>query len=460
MIYQKSLMNSTRQSKNCASNLTKTPATAPNRRQQTALRKRLKVCVRKAVRNAAVKKDIRELISLFFPRLMKSSGICTPTVLPVLIGTSARKKPALRKHATSLMQWLKSISPLTKSYVSKCALFAANQRQAILPKDVKANVQYGNNLQALVVAFNTIGEVSVNRIHEILGGIFNIPLSTGTIKNIVSRCAEKIKPALETIRSKLSESPLVHCDETGTNIDGKLHWVHNVSNGNYTYMTVSKKRGYEGIKSVGVLPDYRGIVVHDSWASYWKFDDVTHSVCCAHLLRELNGIMENHPEQTWAGKFKKLLLRMKRAKDKAIAAGKEALSVFTIQKYKREYDNIIKDAYGENPERVNPKKKRGRVKRGKILALIDRLQKYKGAVCLFIEKLSVPFDNNQAERDIRNIKTKTKVCGCFRSRTGAEEYLDIMSFISTARKNGFDSYHAVKMALLGQINLFWGWGAE
>ena len=352
-----------------------------------------------------------------------------------------------------------NITAHEKLCVEVCPL-CGESKTGEFPKDVKANVQYGKNLQALVVAFNTVGAVSVNRIHEILGGVFNIPLSTGTIKNMVSRCAEKIKPALEIIRRKLSESPLVHCDETGTNVDGKLHWVHNVSNGSYTYMTVSKKRGYEGIKSVGVLPDYCGIIVHDCWASYWKFENVTHSICCAHLLRELNGIIENHPEQTWADKFKKLLLRMKKAKDKAICAVKEILSVFTIRKYKREYDSIIKDACAENPEPVQQKKNRGRVKRGKILALIDRLQKYKGAVCLFLEKLGVPFDNNQAERDIRNIKTKTKVCGCFRNETGAEEYMSLMSFISTARKNGFDSYHAIEMALSGQFNQIWCGGAE
>ena len=144
-------------------------------------------------------------------------------------------------------------------------------------------------------------------------------------------------------------------------------------------MTVSKKRGYEGIKSAGILPDYRGIIVHDCWTSYWKFNDVTHSVCCAHLLRELNGIAENHPEQAWARKFKEHLLRMKRAKDKAIAAGKDYLSVFTIQKYKREYDVIIKEAYAQNPIAEPVRKKRGRVKRGKILALIDRLKKTQGS---------------------------------------------------------------------------------
>ena len=57
---------------------------------------------------------------------------------------------------------------------------------------------------------------------------------------------------------------------------------------------------------------------------------------------------------------------MKRAKDKAIAAGKDCLSVFTIQKYKREFDVIIKEAYAQNPIAEPVRKKRGRVKRGKI----------------------------------------------------------------------------------------------
>lgn len=98
--------------------------------------------------------------------------------------------------------------------VEVCPL-CGESKTGSFPKDVKANVQYGENLQALVAAFNTVGAVSVNRIHEIIGDVFNIPPPTVTIKNIVSRCAEKIKLALETIRRKLFESPLVHCDETG-----------------------------------------------------------------------------------------------------------------------------------------------------------------------------------------------------------------------------------------------------
>lgn len=53
------------------------------------------------------------------------------------------------------------------------------------PKNIKATVQYGKNLQAMVVAFNTVGAASINRTHEILSSVFNIPLATGTIKNMV-----------------------------------------------------------------------------------------------------------------------------------------------------------------------------------------------------------------------------------------------------------------------------------
>ena len=176
--------------------------------------------------------------------------------------------------------------------VKTCPL-SGTAKAGTFPQGVKASVQYGDNLQALVVALNTVGAVSINRIHEILGGVFNVPLATGTIKNMVSRCAEQVKPVLEMIRQRLLYDPLIHCDETGTSIDGKLHWVHNVSNANYTYMTVSHKRGYEGIQTTGILQDYRGVIVHDCWESYWRFDKARHSVCCAHILRELNGVTEN-----------------------------------------------------------------------------------------------------------------------------------------------------------------------
>jgi len=171
-----------------------------------------------------------------------------------------------------------------KLSVKEC-LLCGKAKEGEFPVSIKSNVQYGDNLTALVVAFNTVGAVSINRTHEILSSVFNIPLSTGTVKNMVTRCAEKVKPTIEMIRQKLSDSYLIHCDETGTRVDGKTNWVHNASNALYTYMTINVKRGYEGIKAANILPEYKGIIIHDCWESYWKFSDVTHGVCCAHLLR-------------------------------------------------------------------------------------------------------------------------------------------------------------------------------
>ena len=321
------------------------------------------------------------------------------------------------------------------------------------PKNIKATVQYGQNLQAMVVAFNTVGAVSINRTHEILSSVFNIPLATGTIKNMVTRCAESLEDTYERIRLKMVMLGLIHCDETGGRVDGKTCWVHVASDQDYTYLTINQKRGQIGMDAADVLPHARGIIVHDCWGSYWKYQDVTHAICCAHLLRELNGVIENHPEQTWAPKFKKLLLDMKKVRDKALLSDKDEVSYYHRHKFDKEYDAIIKTAYEENPLPETSANKRGRKKKSKVLNLICRLDNYKESVCLFIKNLCVPFDNNQAERDLRMIKVKTKVSGCFRSEEGAQEYLTIMSYIRSARKHGINAFTAIREALNGNPDI-------
>ena len=311
------------------------------------------------------------------------------------------------------------------------------------PENVNAAMQYGVNLQALVVALNTLGAVSVNRTHEILSGVFGIPMATGTISNIVSRFSDGLSTTLNGIRDRLIAAEVVHFDETGVRAAGKLHWVHNASNSRYTYLTISTKRGKNGMDDSGVLSAFKGIAVHDCWAPYWKYQDVIHSICCAHLLRELQGVIDNHPEQTWAKLFIDLLLEMKKVRDKAVRSGREELSCYYHHKFKKRYDELIELARNENPLPKSTEKKRGRKKKGKVLALVDRLEKYQASVCLFTYDFRVPFDNNQAERDLRMIKAKVKVSGCFRTEEGAQDYLRIMSFVGTAHKLGYNGYEAI-----------------
>jgi transposase len=92
-------------------------------------------------------------------------------------------------------------------------------------------------------------------------------------------------------------------------------------------------------------------------------------------------------------------------------------------------------------------------KKGKERALIERLRKLKDAVCLFVHDFAVPFDNNQAERDIRNVKTKNKVSGSFRTEDGLQDYLDIMSYLGTAKKHGVSVFEALTAAFNGNLEI-------
>lgn len=312
------------------------------------------------------------------------------------------------------------------------------------PEGIRAYVQYGDSVSVLAGLLSTYGAVSSMRIHVLLGSLLGVSLSTGTITSMISKCAQKIGSTLETIKSMLAGAKVANFDETGTDVNGKTIWVHNSSTPELTYQTINAKHGQIGMDDNGVLPEFNGIAVHDCWSPYWKYGDVTHAVCNAHLLRELTGIEQYSPEHKWATEFKTLLRSMKKARDKARDKGKTELSYYYLRKFDTEYDRLMKMADEECPLPPDPtQKKKGRKKKGKERSLIERLMALKASVCLFIRNFDVPFDNNQAERDVRNVKTKTKVSGCFRTERGAQDYLDIMSYISTGRKHGVSAYEAL-----------------
>lgn len=344
------------------------------------------------------------------------------------------------------------VTEYDKLRVTGCPLYGGSRECGKFPKGINAAIQYGDNLTSLVVSLNTVGAVSVCRTREILSNVFNVPLSEGTIISMVSRCAGNLPGVLSKIGSHTLAAKVNHADETGLRVAGKLHWAHVLCNGTYTLITLSEKRGWKGMEEIGWLPQFHGTLEHDCWAPYWNAQGVTHAICCAHLLRELNGVKENHPEFTWPQAFADLLLEMKKVRDKAVVLGKQELGYYYQHKFSSTYDQIIDLAYEETPEPppISGKKRRGRKPRGKVLSLIDRLKKFKGAVCFFTKNFLVPFDNNQAERDLRMIKAKAKVSGCFRTKKGAQEYLDIMSYVSTAKKLGSNAYEAIRNAVVGR----------
>lgn len=336
-----------------------------------------------------------------------------------------------------------------KQYACKCPMQDNKRIKGTFPDSIKSSMQYGDNLRAFVVTLNTSGMIAIKRLHDILEGTFNIPISTGTISNMISSMSEILDPALSWIKNQVIASKVVHFDETSVPIDKKNNWIHCSSTSNLTHLTVEKKRGKEGIDSSGVLPKFNGIAIHDCWPSYFKYPNVTHGLCDTHLIRELTGIFENNPEQVWADKMIKHLWTMKLYKDNYIYNGFSEMKPLYLKFFLDTYDNIINRALEMNPVPKVVKAKRGRPVKGKTRALIDRLATHKASVCLFITDFKVPFTNNQAERDIRMTKVKKKIAGTFRTIDGADTFIKITSYISTLSKNGVGAFNAILEAIKG-----------
>ena len=318
------------------------------------------------------------------------------------------------------------------------------------PEDVRAHTQYGDSFTTIVGILDSYGAMSDQRISMLLRDLFGVSLSPGTVVAMTSKCAGRITPLLADIREKVIESKVTHHDETSLRV-GKGHmWVHVSSNKDNTYLSLCEKRGYEGIEDNNVLPNTSDVAVHDCFSAYFNYDNVKHAVCCAHLLRELNAMEEMNPGHRWPGMFKDLLISMKMSKDDAISRGETALENEILQSFSDRYDDILIQAQAEAPPLPqDPNRRKGAYRRGPERALIGRLIDKKDCVCRFFHDFDVPFDNNQAERDLRFLKTKQKVSGCFRSVEGAKDHLTITSYLSTNRKQGIGAYNAMMAAMRG-----------
>jgi transposase len=310
-----------------------------------------------------------------------------------------------------------------------------------LPEECKGTHNYGNEIRALAVVLTQYACVGIDKTHKIMRDLLGVPISAGTIKNITQQFASKTDDTIAEIKEKLLESPILNVDETGSRVNGRTQWFHVASNTKYTLVTSHKKRGKEGSDAGGVLPEYDGVLVHDCWKPYFGFDESEHALCCAHLLRELNALIESG--QTWAEDMKSLLLEMKDVVTRYKEVDKTELSRYYREKFKERYDAVLAKA----KEEIVPSKTR---KKSKAENLLVRLEEYRAEITRFTENFEVPFDNNQAERDIRNVKVKQKVSGGFRTEDGAEDFAKTSSVIGTAVKFGQSVYGTVRGLFEGQ----------
>jgi transposase len=301
------------------------------------------------------------------------------------------------------------------------------------PEQVRAPTQYGPGIRALGCYLLVYQHLPVNRAARLLADVLGAPVATGTLAAVVAEGAARLDEFAATVRHQLAAAPVAHFHETGARVAGRLHWVHSASTAKLTWQTVHPKRGRVAMDAAGVLPAFGGVAVHDGWSPYWHYQAV-HALCGAHLLRELEAIGDA-PRQGWPAGVAELLCDAKLACDRARAAGCARVDDATRARLHTRYERLLTDGHAANPPPRRLRRGR-RPRRSPAARLLARLDTHHDQVLRFLDDLKVPFDNNQAERDLRMAKLQQKISGCWRTLAGAEAFLTIRSYISTARKQG------------------------
>jgi transposase len=338
-----------------------------------------------------------------------------------------------------------------RAEIKRCPQCGA-QTKGVFPAGVTQAVQYGPEIKTWSAYFTNEHHIPVERTAEIFADLVHHRVSEATVLKASQELSACIAESTRAVKAMLRDGEVLHVDESGLQVQGKLHWLHVASTDRLTDYEVHAKRGKEAMDDGGILGHFTGTVMHDHWQSYFNYDDCRHALCNAHHLRELQFI-ETQYQQPWAKAMAALLVEIKKAVEETQPQA-ASLPAERLADFERRYAAIVQEGFAANPPTPltaseGMGKKRGRPKHTPPVNLLRRLRDCIAPVLAFMYDFAVPFDNNQAERDLRRVKVKQKVSGGFRTLEGAKQFGHIRGYISTARKNAQNVFEAIRDAFGG-----------
>ncbi len=337
-----------------------------------------------------------------------------------------------------------------RSLEKKCPCCGEVSR-GIFPENIRGPVQYGERVQALTAYFAHQHFIPVDRVCQIFEDVFDVNISPGTCSNIDEKLFRHLESFESSLKTYLLAARVLHFDETGMRCEKKLRWMHVASSQLATLYTMSAKRGQEAMDEAEVLPHFQGIGIHDHWFPYFAYTQMKHGLCNAHHLRELTFIHEQEKEE-WAERMKDLLIFAKNEVERY--QEQQALPKEVLLRIEGEYSQIIGAGFEYHTLLPPlPTGKRGKQKQRDGKNLLDRLKEKRDCILRFMYDFSVPFTNNLGEQDIRMAKLKQKISGSFRTFMGGQIFCRVRSYISTARKQGWNIWDALADAIRGSPRL-------
>jgi transposase len=330
-----------------------------------------------------------------------------------------------------------------------CCPHCQHVTRGSFPLEVSAPVQYGPRVRAWGVYLNQYQIVSVERTCQTLYEGFGCSISEGTLLAWVEAASKRLTSTMEQIKHWLLACRLVHTDETGIHLGKKLHWLHTVCTRFLTYLAWHPKRGRLAIDAIGILPQYQGRIMRDRLSSYDHYD-CDQSICGAHLLRDLTRVFEQF-KQKWARAMHRVLVAMNHVAWYWRSLGATCVPKEIRDRWVARYFRVLCLGYAAQPPPMpRPPGKRGRTGQTEAKNLLDAFLHRAHQVLAFLDDLqTIPFTNNQAERDLRMVKVQQKVAGTFRSEDGVTAYCRIRSYLSTLHKQGRPLLEALAAVFLG-----------
>lgn len=328
--------------------------------------------------------------------------------------------------------------------------------QAELPSYASNHAVYGPNLRAMVVYLMGYQMLPYERCVELLEAMFGIRPSVGTLDNILSQADQNLDEFMEQVGIVLQQTDVAGFDETVVRAENAQRYVHVARSDQHTLFHLGR-RDYQTMNQMGILTDFKGIAVHDRYANYFGYD-CQHALCNAHLLRDLQAVIDRYPKEDgdksrWAEHLQALLRKMNQAVKRAKEQGKTEFSASHLAQYRQRYRYLIEQGMAQHPAKP-PDDDGTTVKQSKAHNLLIALDRYTDEVLHFAYDFRVPFDNNGAERDIRMLKVKMKISGFFHSLQTGNRFMRIRSFISTATKQGHCAWKALAQLFTDNQNDF------